>query len=217
MKRLLLLALGLVFFFQLVDICQADDHITVLQGCVKQEDGYLCPTHLDEKFSEAQLLSYRYADKSIMATAKDYYRKALTYERKENLEVARLYYIKTIRTCPSFIEAYVNLGNVLICLGEYDEAIKAFFKVRQLSSNYFPIIYNNIGLAYEKKGETNTAIEYYKLAVNLDPKNVLANHNLASLYYRLNQNDKAAQYWKTISNISPGLIPLKIAKHINEY
>ena len=50
---------------------------------------------------------------------------------------------------------------------DYDNCIKCFEKVIQLSPDY-PYAYYSIGMAYEQKGMKDKAIEYYYLYSGLE-------------------------------------------------
>ena len=59
-------------------------------------------------------------------------------------------------------DAYFNKGLVLASQKNYDDAIKCFERVIQLSPDY-PYAYYSLGMAYEQKGDTSKALEYYYL------------------------------------------------------
>jgi tetratricopeptide (TPR) repeat protein len=48
--------------------------------------------------------------------------------------------------------------------GNYDEAVASYFRVVNIAPTY-PGIYRSLGLAYERKGEHDKAIEYFKKSV----------------------------------------------------
>ncbi len=68
-------------------------------------------------------------------------------------------------------------------------------------------MYNNLGVAYEKKGENNQAIKNYEKAIEIDSKNSLAFFNLGTIYKKKNIIDKAEDYLKKSIDFDPNFIP----------
>jgi tetratricopeptide (TPR) repeat protein len=69
---------------------------------------------------------------------------------------------------PELARSYVNIGLVNFYQGEYDMAIELYQKALQFYLDNFewhsniPIIYNNIGLAFDGKGSTEKANSYFE-------------------------------------------------------
>ena len=64
-------------------------------------------------------------------------------------------------------DAYFSKGLVYANQKDYDNCIKCFEKVIQLSPDY-PYAYYSIAMAYEQKGLTDKALEYYYLYSGLE-------------------------------------------------
>ena len=64
-------------------------------------------------------------------------------------------------------DAYFNKGLVLANQKNYDDAIKCFQKVTELSPDY-PYAYYSIGMAYEMKNMPDKAVEYYYLYTGIE-------------------------------------------------
>ena len=109
--------------------------------------------------------------------ALDYYTKAVVYAPQDKftmLKIANIYkltgnntkalsfYDKLLSIDKDNSDAYFNKGLVLANQKNYDDAIKCFERVIQLSPDY-PYAYYSLGMAYEQKGDTSKAIEYYYL------------------------------------------------------
>ncbi len=186
--------------------CLAREQMEILQGCVQKGDQVICPGVMDANFSENQLLYYSYQNKDRMKKAKEFYNKGVRHETNGKINFAKIYYIKAIEYMPDFVEAHNNLGAVYICLKRYDLALAEFQKVSEMSPDYFPQLYVNIGMAYEGKKDYPRALECYELAINLDQKNVLAHNNLASLYLKMNKRELAIKHLKFVNKISPGFL-----------
>ena len=109
--------------------------------------------------------------------ALDYYAKAVIYapqDKNTMLKIANIYkltgnntkalsfYDRLLSIDKDSSDAYFNKGLVLANQKNYDDAIKCFERVIQLSPDY-PYAYYSLGMAYEQKGDTEKALEYYYL------------------------------------------------------
>ena len=72
------------------------------------------------------------------------------------------------KVSPDSISALNELGLLQMQKGDYDRAIDLFSRSIKVNP-YFPILYVNIAMAYEGKGEKQTAIEYYRKFIEMDP------------------------------------------------
>lgn len=76
-----------------------------------------------------------------------------------------------IKTDPDFGNPYNDIGAYLIELDQLDDAIpwlEKATKAKRYESPAFPNM--NLGRIYEKKGDWDRAIDFYKIAVTLNPK-----------------------------------------------
>ena len=109
--------------------------------------------------------------------ALDYYTKAVIYAPQDKitlLKIANIYkltgnntkalsfYDKLLTLDKDNSDAFFNKGLVLANQKNYDDAIKCFERVIQLTPDY-PYAYYSLGMAYEQKGDTSKALEYYYL------------------------------------------------------
>ena len=121
--------------------------------------------------------------------ALDYYTKAVIYKPQDKLtmlKIANIYkltgnntkalsfYDKLLMLDKNNTDAYFNKGLVLANQKNYDDAIKCFERVIQLSPEY-PYAYYSLGMAYEQKGDTSKAIEYYYLYSGIEQDETMLN------------------------------------------
>ena len=121
--------------------------------------------------------------------ALDYYTKAVVYAPQDKitmLKIANIYkltgnntkalsfYDKLITLDKNNYDAYFNKGLVLANQKNYDDAIKCFERVIQLSPEY-PYAYYSLGMAYEQKGDMNKALEYYYLYSGIEKDETMLN------------------------------------------
>lgn len=207
MNRKFFVYIGIVLVWCFSNIAVfSQDKTLILRVCVQKNDQNTCPSSTSATFADSRLLYYSYQDEKMMKRAKDLYAKGVRYENLGNLGFARQYYQKAVDYFPGFVEAHINLGGVYLCLEDYDQAIEEFTLVTRLSSDYFSIIYNNLGLAYQGKEQLLKAEELFKTAINLDPRNVLAHNNLANLYLKMNQPARAIYHLKIVNQLDPGFL-----------
>ena len=86
-------------------------------------------------------------------------------------------------------------------MGKIDEAIAELETAVKLGGD--SMAYNNLALAVSSKGDYDAALEYYRKAIRLDPKNAESYYNLANLYMTMNNPDKAIAEYKQAIRINP--------------
>jgi len=103
-------------------------------------------------------------------------------------------YRYTVEHNPASFMAYNNLGNVLLRIGQGQEAIEAYQKALQLNPT-MPEAHNNLGLAFFQLNRPPEAIEQYEQALKYDPHFGLAHSNLAHALTQVGRLQEAiAQY-----------------------
>ena len=123
------------------------------------------------------------------AEAIDYYTKAVVFIPEDKvtlLKIANLYklignnakaisfYDKILIVDTQNVDAYFNKGLVFANQKKYDDCIKCFEKVIELSPDY-PYAYYSLGLAYEQKNDVDNALEYYYLYSGLEKDEKMLN------------------------------------------
>jgi glycosyltransferase involved in cell wall biosynthesis len=101
--------------------------------------------------------------------------------------------------------AFFYIGNAWLALGGQDEAISAFFQSIQLNENN-PASFNNLGVAYAREGNNETAKICFKKALFLLKDYMDPQHNLALL----DKSDKSqffGQLRVTASELRKTLMP----------
>ncbi|HET9869039.1 MAG TPA: sigma 54-interacting transcriptional regulator, partial [bacterium] len=105
-------------------------------------------------------------------------------ERGE-LEKALEQYRLVLAGSPKNILALGNLGDALMALERFEEAVKTYKKALKLlpESGERLNLQNDLGVAYFKKGEIESAIAEFKAVLKADPDHVNAIYNLGQVYY----------------------------------
>lgn len=130
-----------------------------------------------EEFKEA-ILVFNEALKYNPAEFDLYYYIGMTYTRLNDFQNAREYYTKAAKINSYQDIANLNLGQICLIFGEYDEAEKYFFE--EINSED-ELVQANAYLYLAKikliKNDVNQAIAYANLAVEIDPKIIIKIEN----------------------------------------
>ena len=73
---------------------------------------------------------------------------------------------------------YNNMGYAYLVIGKYDDAVRELEKAVSFDTGVSPTIWNNLGLAYEKKGDLRDAHASYQAALAGNPNYVKAKVNV---------------------------------------
>jgi tetratricopeptide (TPR) repeat protein len=101
-------------------------------------------------------------------------------------------------------EEWFEKGNMAMSAGYNNVAIRFFKKAIEIDPNYLES-YINIGLLYNKEGDTKKAISYYEKAIAVDPDFTKAHYNLGVIYAKKGKLDKAISEFKKCISINPDL------------
>jgi tRNA A-37 threonylcarbamoyl transferase component Bud32/tetratricopeptide (TPR) repeat protein len=91
-------------------------------------------------------------------------------------QLAVIHLEKAVAVDSTLLSAHTTLGLIYFQQRKYDAAIAAYHKV--LPTQPTAQLCNNLGAAYEAKGELSAAVEAYRRAVELEPGLILAQKNL---------------------------------------
>ncbi len=132
----------------------------------------------------------------------------LTYLSKNRPDLAIKHFQKAVEIKPDFAPAINSLGIAYLRNGEYDKAIEKF---THLTNNliyvtpHFPLV--NLGWVYYLKNEYEKSEKYYKEALDLEPRYVIAMRGLGRTYIKLGKIDEAKQILEKAVSIMPKFTP----------
>ncbi|MFA5929155.1 MAG: tetratricopeptide repeat protein, partial [Candidatus Margulisiibacteriota bacterium] len=66
------------------------------------------------------------------------------------------------------------------------------------------IAQNNMGIAYQREGQFDKALEHFTTALKLDPKKVKAHNNMCVIYLKMGSHDEALSHAEAAMRISAG-------------
>ncbi len=111
---------------------------------------------------------------------------ARTLVRQKQWNAAIAQYQNLLKHDPNLVEAYWDLGNILLHLEQWEDAITCYQKVIQRYSKN-PRVYHSLGDGLLKLQRWEEAIQAYRQAIELDPNFSWSYNNLGDAYLQLEQ------------------------------
>ncbi|MCD6451394.1 MAG: tetratricopeptide repeat protein, partial [Acidobacteria bacterium] len=118
---------------------------------------------------------------------------------------------KLLKIDKTFGSAHTNLGTVYLAEGMLNAAISEFKKAIKYNSS--PTAYNGLGVASYRLGRVAEAIENFKRAVELDPRQFDTLYNLGIILLKEGRKEEAIFYLKRFLATAPSY---KYAKDLKE-
>lgn len=146
----------------------------------------------------------REGNREVKATA--FYKIGVAYLNENKIQQAFVEFHKAYELDPHNKEILNAIGYIyLMHFDEPQKAIEYFQKAVKVDPNYSDA-YNSMGYAYEKSGNFEKAISFYKIAIS-NPVYPTADKtyiNLGISYYRLGRYDDALVAFKEATKRAPG-------------
>jgi len=111
---------------------------------------------------------------------------------------------KAAKADPGLFAAHANLGNTLMQLNRYEEAIKAYTAALDIKRTA-PMVARNLGECFEKTNRLDMAERYYRLTLDLNPDNADTYVDLGNAIQKQGGNHKALEYYRKALEINPQL------------
>ncbi len=122
---------------------------------------------------------------------------------KENLEIA-------VATSPKFLEGpLLNLGLVLIDMGDYAGAVKALTRVVEKEPKW-AFALNELGVAYRKQNNYKEAVKHFKKAVEKDENFAMAVFNLGEAEFRGGNPGESKKAYDKLIKMGQGRLATKL-------
>lgn len=122
-----------------------------------------------------------------------YYNCGLAYQHLNDPDKAIEMYNACIKQDPGFVNAYANCASIHQHSRNYDEAIEYYSKALSISEN--ADIRTYLGRTYAEKGETDSAIQNYTIALNRSPDNKRTLFYMAQLLFENQKYDESSKYY----------------------
>ena len=127
---------------------------------------------------------------------------AVQNQQKNNLQIAEKLYKETLKTNPNHVDAYNNLGVILLRSGKPQKAKSCCEKAIEINPNY-ESAHNNLGNALNLLGEHQKAKSCYEKAIEINPNYESAHNNLGNILNVLEEYQKAKSCYKKAIEINP--------------
>ncbi|MEK6868209.1 MAG: tetratricopeptide repeat protein, partial [Nanoarchaeota archaeon] len=182
------------------------------QGLVPSDSGVFIHHYKQEKGEQAQhekMLRYLAIEEEQIRETPDnpkpYYEVGLIYHALGKYQDAITAFERVIALQPNERRAYHKLGRSLVKIGDYAKALVVFKKYLTFDETNSDV-YGEIGLLFIKRKEYDHAINALTAALQRNPANILARHNLVLLSLQLGKKEKALM-----------LLDEGIKKYTNQY
>lgn len=130
------------------------------------------------------------------------------YQRGNQLLSARRYaeaersFLDALKLAPNIAPIHHGLGLVYIQTQDYELAVIHLEEALRLEPDTVKTLFT-LAKAYASVGESKRALEAYNKVIQLDPRHEGAHQDLAGIYYREKNWDKALEYLKRAREINP--------------
>lgn len=134
-----------------------------------------------------------------------YFNLANCYVKQGFIDEAISYYYFCLKLNANFLAAMQNLGMLLIETKNFKEALPYLIRVYnedlEIQKNF--IFLEQLANCYLQSGDSKNAITILKQAINIDPMQETAQHNLAILYLRNKEYNLAIKHLKDAIQLNP--------------
>jgi tetratricopeptide (TPR) repeat protein len=152
----------------------------------------------------ARIKKAKTAVKDRRATAGDYFRLGLAYNRAGMAEKAADAFNKAVSLKPDYAEAYHGLGVSYARAGRYEEAVEALETAVGLKPGLAEA-HGNLGFLYDHLGRPEEAAEAFREALRLKPDYAEAHNGLGVALAREKKYEESIELFKQALRIRPEL------------
>ncbi len=160
--------------------------VKIYQGTLNpdhvQRDFREIPTSVEERIAKALPFA---TNAGTFAFGRNHLSLGSTYFQRGYFEQAEAWFQLALRDDASSAEAHYGLGSVYLKQSKLTESRQSFEQAVKLNSSYpdtKPNAWNNLGLLATQEGNTDTAIGFFKEALQLDPDHLVSLENLGNAY-----------------------------------
>jgi cytochrome c-type biogenesis protein CcmH/NrfG len=108
-----------------------------------------------------------------------------------------------VRQNPQNINAWIELGNILMDTSRFHDAIDAYQKALELTPKNVEVIVD-MGTCYRRIGKSDMAVEEYRKAIKINPLHPYAHRNLAVvLAFDIGDKKQAIKEFEEYLKLSP--------------
>jgi tetratricopeptide (TPR) repeat protein len=104
---------------------------------------------------------------------------------------------------PRLNQVRTDLASAYFDLGLTDRAEKEYKTALVEDTSYHDACYYGLGLVFSRRGDLDSAIEYYSKSLEVNPQNESSHLMLGHVYYNKGWYDKAKEEWEKVLEINP--------------
>ncbi len=110
---------------------------------------------------------------------------------------------EAVKADPKNIKAWIELGNIMMDMKNFNEAIEAYQKALEINPKVTDVIVD-LGTCYRNGGRPNEAVKEYRKALEIDPNHPFAHMNLGIVYaFDLNDKTQAIKEFEKYLQLAP--------------
>jgi len=125
------------------------------------------------------------------------------FTKHGQLEEPMRHYREALRINPDYLDAHLNLGQMLLRLGRLQEATNQFAACLKIKPDYDKA-HNNLGGALLTMDQPARAADEFRLALRSNPDYAGAHFNLGLALARLGRFDEAIEHYAAALRLEPG-------------
>ncbi len=125
---------------------------------------------------------------------------AKNYENQKDYSKAFDSYKQVLRADPNNYLIMNNISSVLLHLGSFEESIEYSEMALSIKREYVPSLIN-LGIAYIKSGNLTAGEGYLLKVLSLQPSNKHVLFNIALMYEKIGQFDRASESYQRLSKM----------------
>lgn len=183
----------LLFFILLASCSSSEKKAELAQIHLKTGTSYLLKGNASQALSTLQE-----AEKLNPEDATIQNNLGLAFFLKKDYEKAETHLKKAILLKSPYSDAQNNLGRVYVELSRFDDAIKTLTPVvGDVSYPYIEKAYINLGLAYMKKGDLNTALVQFSRSIAANNTFCPSHNYYGQALFKLQKFEEAAESFET--------------------
>lgn len=127
---------------------------------------------------------------------------ALLVEKLGDSARAESVYTELVEERPDWPLPYAHYGSLAVGREDWPRALALYGRAAALAPDMLRAQIG-LGLASLRLGRLSEAVEYYEVALRLDPRDATALHHLASVYYRLGDGDRVRATLDALNRLRP--------------
>ncbi len=129
----------------------------------------------------------------------------VTLGKLNRLEESVVHFRKAIELVPSFGPAHLAMGLTFFQQGQYHKAIDKFNETIEMDPDLTVDAYHHLARAYAKQGKNRRALQYFKDAIQVNPKAAVVHQDMGDFLFRQGKYEEAVTAFQNALKMSPKL------------